>query len=124
MNLWIPDVPILIVAGMVLAYVHAKFMVDKHPDFLFHAGTIVIGLFWINALLSAVGLIQPWGAECMLRPVSGYIALFYVLSYPLWFIWGCLRSLLAFGRTPRQGGLLWPFTLRETTKPFRPPWNG
>jgi hypothetical protein len=56
--------------------------------------------------------------------VNGWIALFVVLAYPLWFVWGAERARVLFGRSPDQGGMLWPFSLKEKTRPFRPAWHG
>jgi len=123
MKLFILDVPILIVLGFVAARVYARYLVDDHPNFYFHAGWMITMIFWINALLCLLGLIEPWGARAMVRPVSGYIAVMYVAAYPLWFVWGARRAFQLFGRNPRQGGFLWPLRDEDKTEPFKPPWN-
>lgn len=122
MMIWVWDVPILIVAGMILARVHAKWLVPKHPDFFVHAGFIVVGLFWLNGIAAALGF-SPWlGVENVVR-VPGWIALFFVLSYPMWFIFGAERMFALFGRRPTQGGFMWPFSIKERTKPFSSRWK-
>jgi len=122
MSIWLWDVPLLIVIGMILARIHGKWLAIRHPDFFFHSAAVVIGLFWLNAILTAFGM-DPWlGAETTVE-VPGWIALFYVLSYPMWFLFGAERVFATFGRRPTQGGFLWPFTIDETTKPFQPPWK-
>ena len=122
MMIWVWDVPILIVLGMVLAGMHARWFAVKRPDFFVHAATLVIALFWLNSLLSAFGA-HPWCCVENIRRVRYAIALFYVLSYPMWFMFGAERIFALFGRRPTQGGFLWPFTLKDRTKPFEPPWK-
>jgi uncharacterized membrane protein YqaE (UPF0057 family) len=123
MKLFILDVPLLALLGFLIARVHAKFLVDRHPDFYFFAGELVIAAFWIDVLVCAFGHANPWGCACMVRPVSRWISMFYVLSYPLWFLWGGKRAFDLFGRNPRQGGFLWPLRLEDRTKPFLAPWK-
>jgi hypothetical protein len=123
MSVWLWDVPVLFLLGAVLARVYAKWLVVKHPDFFAHAGTIVIAVFWLNALFAAFGA-RPWfGAVHAVRPISRWLGLFLTLSYPLWFNFGAERIFALFGRRPTQGGFLWPFTVKDRTKPFQPPWN-
>lgn len=125
MKLFILDVPIIVILGFVFALIHKR-VVDKHPTFLFYAGLLVTLLFWIPALLSALVSIDPWFGliKCGLaRQISRWLALFFVLSYPLFFIWGTHRAFGLFGYTPRQGGVLWLTTLEDKTKPFKPAWK-
>lgn len=122
MNLWIWDIPLLILLGIILARIHAKWLVVKRPDFFAHFSSIIIAVFWLNALFSAFGA-RPWFGVRHVYQVPGWVALLYVLSYPLWFMFGAERSFALFGRRPTQGGFLWPFTVKDRTKPFQPPWK-
>jgi hypothetical protein len=123
MKIWIWDVPILFLLGAIAARMYGKWLVEKHPDFYVHSAIIINALFWLNALVSAFGA-SPWlGSVKHTVVVPGWIALFYVLSYPLWFHLGGERTLALFGRNPSQGGFLWPFTVKDRTKPFKAPWK-
>ncbi len=123
MRIYILDVPIVIIVGLVSAYAYAKYLREKHPDAYVLSGLLVILLFWLNAVLSNLGVISgPWFTDRMVVSVNATVGIFYVLSYPLWFIWGGERSLSLFGRSKSQGGLLWPITLKDKTAPFKPAW--
>ncbi len=80
-------------------------------------------IFWLNALLSALDVMRPWFGLLPAAEVSGWIALFSVLSYPLWYIWGGQVAMLLFGHDRTEGGVIWPFTIKETTDPFKPSWD-
>jgi len=122
MIIFIWDVPIIILLGFFFAFAHAKIFVDKHPDFHVHIGFVTIMVFWINAAFAFFGA-DPWGAECAIRIVPKAIAVPFTLSYPFWLIWGGTRAFHLFGRSPRQGGFLWIFSLKDRTKPFKK-WDG
>jgi hypothetical protein len=123
MMIWVWDIPVLFVLGIIVARLHAKWLVVKHPDFFVHTGTIIIAVFWLNALVSALGA-HPWlGHVHALRPISRWLALFLVLSYPMWFHFGAERTFALLGRRPTQGGFLWPFSVKDRTKPFQSPWK-
>ena len=123
MKIFILDVPMIIVVGMVAGYLHGKHLRARHPDFHILLGLSVTFLFWLNALLSNLHVMAPWFARHMVVPVNTTVGIFYVLSYPLWFIWAGERTLGTFGRTKEQGGLFWPFTLMDKTEPFKPLWS-
>ena len=122
MMIWVWDVPILIILGMILARIHAKWFAIKHPNFFFFSAVFITALFWINSLVSAFGGPSWLGVESTYR-VPGWIALFFVLSYPTWLLFGAERMFALFGRRPTQGGFMWPFSIKETTKPFESPWK-
>lgn len=122
MTIWIWDVPVLFALGMILARMHAKWFAVKHPDFFVHSGFIIIFVFWLNAIACAVGF-QPWFGVESTHKIPGWIALFYVLSYPLWFKFGAERMFALFGRKPTQGGFMWLLTIKDRTKPFESPWK-
>ncbi len=122
MRIFILDVPIIIIVGLVSAYAYAKHLRERHPDAYVLMGLLVILICWLNVVLSNLGIISPWFTGRMVVPVNTTIGIFYVLSYPLWFIWGGERSLSLLGRSKAQGGLLWPITLKDTTAPFKPAW--
>ncbi|MFH1537636.1 MAG: hypothetical protein ABIH66_01665, partial [bacterium] len=69
------------------------------------------------------GVIEPWGVGLFCRAVSRWIALFYFLSYGLWFYWGAGSARSLFGRAPDQGGFLWLATMEDKTEPFSPSWK-
>lgn len=125
MKLFILDVPIVIILGFVFALIHKR-VVDKSPSFILYAGILVTLIFWLSALLSAFK-INPWFGTIpsgyFAKPINGWFALFLVLSYPLWFIWGAHRAWGLFGYTPRQGGIMWLMTLEDKTEPFKPAWG-
>jgi len=124
MKLFIWDVPILVIAGFLCALVQKR-IADKHPDFSFHVGTVITLLMWLSALFSAFG-VDPWFGiikSGVAKDVNGWLAFFLVMSYPLWFIWGARRAFATFGRSPRQGGFIWVFTIEDKTKPFEPAWK-
>ena len=122
MKIWLWDVPFLIILGAIFARVHAKWLVTKHPDFFVHSATVLIAVFWLNALVCAMGG-WPWfGVEHVYFIPKG-IGIFYVLSYPLWFMFGAERAFALLGRRPTQGGFLWPFTVKDRTRPFQSPWK-
>jgi len=123
MSLCILDIPVITVIGFVLALLYAKRWRWEHPDIYVTSAMVVTTLFWLNAVLCAFNVIEPWGAGWLSTEVNGWIALFAVLAYPLWFGWGAERARALFGRSPDQGGFLWPFTLVEKTRPFRPAWH-
>ena len=117
MSIFVWDVPILILLGFFYALAYAKLMVDKHPDFYVHIGFVTIMIFWANAAFAYFGY-NPWGFQSQIRFVPKAVAIPFTLSYPFWLIWGGTRAFHLFGRSPRQGGFLWIFSLRDKTKPF------
>ncbi len=119
MSVSIIDVPSLIALGAVTGYLDAKKWRRDHPDLYAGVSSAVLAAFWLKALLRAAGTGKPLGGN----RTNKWIALFMVLSYPLWFGWGAERARSLFGRTPEQGGMLWPFTLRDGTEPFKPAWH-
>lgn len=122
MKIWFWDIPLLILFGAIIARIYARWLVVKHPDFFFHAMALTIVVFWLNALVSALGG-WPWFGVRHVYIIPKGIGLFTVLSYPLWLTFGAERTFALSGRRPTQGGFLWPFSVRDRTKPFRPPWQ-
>jgi len=123
MEVCILDVPILVILGMLVGYVYSKKLLKKYPDSYFHISAILVALFWINALLSYLEVIRPWIGGWVSTEVNIWIALIYVLSYPLWYLWGTERACQIWGRTPEQAGVLWPFRLKDKSEPFKPAWK-
>lgn len=119
MRICLLDVPAMCVLGFVIGLLYAKRLKARNPDWLVFLVLIVTGVFWINALLSAVGMAAPWLDLLPSAEVNVWIALFTVLSYPLWFIQTGRTAMLLFGHARTEGGVLWPFSLRETTDPFQ-----
>lgn len=124
-EIFVFDAPVLFVLGFALALVHAKKIRRRNPDFFVLMWHLFILTFWLNALLSGLGLISPWGGPPIgyAPDVNTWIGVFYVLSYPFWFWYGGELAFGFFGRTPQQGGLIWLFTLRDRTEPFEPEWE-
>jgi len=122
MSIFIFDVPIMIIVGFVTAYVYAKHLREKHPDLYVLVGLFFTLIFWINIILSNLNIIHPWFTNIMVVHVNTTVSIFYVLSYPLWFIWGGERAFGLFGRSKFEGGLIWPFTLKDKTASFKPAW--
>jgi len=125
MKLFIFDVPIIVILGFVFALIQKR-VVDKRPAFLLYAGLLTTLFFWLSALLSALLATNPWFGliSCGLaKNISRSLALFLVLGYPLFFIWGTHRAFGLFGYTPRQGGVLWLSSLEDKTAPFKPAWK-
>ncbi len=123
MSLCILDIPMLMIIGFVISLLYTKMWRWDYPDIYVTLSSAVIAVFWLNAVLCAFDVIEPWGVGWVTTEVNGWIALFVVLAYPLWFGWGAERARVLFGRAPDQGGMLWPFSLEEKTKPFRPAWH-
>ncbi len=124
MKICVFDVPALIVIGGICAYLYAKHLIEKNKDWYVFLIIFFSFIFWLNALLSNVGVIsKPWFGILKVVYVHPSIGIFYVLSYPLWFSWGAERIFQIFGRTPEQEGVLWPFTIKERAKPFKPSWK-
>lgn len=122
-KLYLLDIPVLIVAGSICGYLYSKVLIKRNKDwyaFLISGFSII---FWLNVLLSNTGVISPWFTSWMVKEVHPLFGIFYVLSYPLWFAWGAERSFQLFGHSPEEGGVLWPFTLKEKSEPFKPSWK-
>lgn len=117
------DAPLILLLGFVSAFVYQARLWERNKDWFVFLGAIFVGAFWVNSLLSYMGIIEPWIVSPFTVSVSPWIALFYVLSYPLWFRWGGNQGFLTFGRNPQQGGFLWLFRLGTTTEPFEPAWE-
>lgn len=118
------DIPVLIVIAFIAANRSAKKWQKVNPDLWFIVSLGIILIFWLDALLVAVGVLAyPWGlAFCAVR-ANGWLALLTVLSYPLWYNWGTENALALYGRNPRQEGLIWPFTPEDRSDPFTPAWS-
>lgn len=123
MRIFILDVPFMIIAGSISAYFYAKYLRERHPDAYTFTGLSLLLISWLNVILSNLHIIEPWFTQHMVVYVNTTIGIFYVLSYPLWFIWGGERILGLFGRSKTQGGLIWPLTLNDKTEPFKPAWS-
>lgn len=124
MKVGILDVPIIIVTGGICAYLYAKYLILRNKDWYVFLILFFTFLFWINIVLSNTGVISsPWFGLFLTVDVHPALGIFYVLSYPLWFSWGAERAFQLFGRGPEEEGILWPFTLKEKGKPFKPSWK-
>lgn len=123
MKICLLDLPVIILIGFFFSWIYAKRLVEKNPDWYIFGYSFFILIFWLNALLSYLGVIEPWfwGRFCVFIDIR--IALFYLLAYPLWFSWGKERAYGFFGSTPQEGGLFWIFGFKERTKPFKPAWR-
>lgn len=116
MKVGLMDVPCLIVIGGICAYLYAKYLILRNKDWYVFLILIFTFLFWLKVILSNAGVLGG-------TKVHPAIGIFYVLSYPLWFSWGAERVFQIFGRSPEEEGALWPFTLKERAKPFKPSWR-
>ncbi len=123
MKVGLLDVPLLIVIGGICAYIYAKHLINRNRDWYVFLILFFTLLFWLNILISNLVASNPWFGIFGVAKVHPLIGTFYVLSYPLWFSWGAERIFQIFGRTPEEEGMLWPFTLRERGKPFKPSWK-
>ncbi len=117
------DVPVLIGLGVFFGWLFAKKLYHENQ---FYIATLfgVTCLFWLNVLLSNLGVMAPWhmtGVAVDLNSTA--IGVFYVLSYPLWFIWGSRLFGYIWGKTPHQNGLMWLVGHTERAKPFKPTWK-
>lgn len=124
MNIPVFDAPLLLFLGIIWGYIYAKKLIEKYPDSHFFFRHILILIFFANIILSAAGVIQPWGMERGFAVgVNPWIGIFYVLSYPMWFWFGNEVFFLLWGKNPQEGGLTWPLTIKDTTRPFKPAWK-
>ncbi len=125
MLLSILDVPLLILLGLISGYLYKNYLREKNPDWHIFLGIIFVGVFWLNSLLTALEMVkvEPWYFSPYTVEVSGWIALFYVLSYPMWYTWGMERMFGWIGRSPEEGGFLWTLKTGKDHKSFKPPWN-
>lgn len=123
MQVSILDVPLMIVGGALGAYFYQGWLRGRNKDWYFFIGSILVGIFWFNVLMSYLGFMDPWYFAPLTVDINRWIWLFYVLSYPLWFMWGGNRMFLLVGRSPSQGGLIWLFTTEDRTEPFEPAWE-
>lgn len=123
MKICLLDLPVIILIGFFFSWIYAKRLVEKNPDWYIFGYSFFILIFWLNALLSYLGVIEPWfwGKFCVFA--DKWIAFLYLLAYPLWFSWGTQRAYGFFGSTPQEGGLFWIFGFKERTKPFKPAWR-
>ena len=117
------DVPMEIVLGFIVALVYAKRLKEKNPDWWFFLIVGITAIFWLNALLTALGVMHPWFGLLPSVHAPHRIALFTVLSYPLWYNWSGQMAMDIFGHDRTEAGMLWPFTLKEKTAPFKPSWK-
>jgi hypothetical protein len=117
------DTPMVIVLGFILALVYAKRLKEKNPDWWFFLLAGITAIFWLNALLTVLGVMQPWFGLLPSVQAPHRIVLFTVLSYPLWYIWSGQIAMSLFGHDRTQAGMVWPFTIKEKSDPFKPSWK-
>ncbi len=123
MEISVLDVPLMIILGMISAFVYKNVLRERNPDWHIFLAEIFVGIFWFNSLLTYLGVINPWYLGPYTVGISKWIALFYVLSYPLWFGWGMERMFELVGRSPKEGGFLWTLRIGEDRETFDPPWE-
>lgn len=123
MKLCLLDVPASIVIGFVVALIFAKRLKAKNPDWWFFLIVGITAIFWLNALLTALGVTDPWFGLLPSVEVNGWVALFTILSYPLWYNWAGQEAMYLYGHDRTQAGMIWPFTIKETSDPFTPSWE-
>lgn len=116
------DVPALILLGAASAYAFKHWLHDRNKDWMVFLTAAATAAFWLNAVATDLLQMKPWLAAPS-ADVPLAIGVFYVLSYPLWFKWSAGVTFLMLGRTPREGGLLWVFTVRDRTQEFEPAWT-
>lgn len=116
------DVAILTLAALVVAAAYSQWLEPHNPDWYAALKWVVVLGLWGHAALITVGGVDPWlvGSAVAVHPAVGVV---YVLSYPLWFGWVSRRLFVLFGRTPRQGGFLWPMTIKDRTESFERSWE-
>lgn len=112
------DVPAVALIGFVGAFVYARFLKPRNPDWYPFIGVGTVGLFWIHAVLAVAG-VSPLGVDVD----NSLIGVAYILSYPMWFRWASERAFVLFGRGPEQGGIAWVLRVRDTTEGFEPDWE-
>lgn len=118
------DVPAAIVLGFVSAYAHKKWLKKRNPDSYIFLNVVSVVLLWVNAVAVTTGT-SPWifGAGEAVDVGTTFIAVAFVLSYPLWFKWGAEKAFILFGRGPEQGGMLWVVSIKDSTENFEPNWE-
>lgn len=123
MEISILDVPLMIIFGIISAFVYKNFLREKNPDWHIFLAIIFVGIFWVNSLLTHLGFIDPWYFDLYTVSINNCIALFYVLSYPMWFGWSMERMFEWIGRSPEEGGFLWGLKIGEDSESFEPAWK-
>ena len=125
------DIPLLVIWGIILAYLNKKFLKKGKKDALWFLEVLTILVFWAVSIPLYLGYTNltflgdagrgPWfmwnsgleafGLHPNIQPSPGLhpIALLLLLSYPLWLLWGINRGKAIFGRAPSQEGALWLF---------------
>lgn len=116
------DVPVVLAVAVVVAFAYSHWLEPHNPDWYAVQKWLTIGVLWVQALLVALAVVDPWlvGQAADVHPIVGVV---YVLSYPLWFGWAARRVFVLFGRCPEQGGVLWPLTIRDRTAQFERSWR-
>jgi hypothetical protein len=117
------DVPLEIAIGFIVALIYSKRLKEKNPDWWIFLIIGVTAIFWLNALLTATGIMQPWFGLLPAVQVPHRIGLFTVLSYPIWYNVSGQIAMDLFGHDRTEAGMVWPFTIRETSAPFKPSWK-
>lgn len=115
------DGPVILVVAAAVAFAYSHWLEPYNTDSYAALKWVVVGLLWAQAVLVATETVEPLvGTATSVDPLVGIA---YVLSYPLWFGWVARRVFVVFGRTPAQGGILWPLTLRDRTDSFERSWE-
>jgi len=123
MKLCLLDVPAAVVIGFVVALIYAKRLKAGNPDWWFFLIVGITAVFWLNAFLTVIGVMEPWFGLLPAVDVNGWIAAFTVLSYPLWYNWSGQEAMYLFGHDRTQAGMLWPFSIKDNSDPFTPSWR-
>lgn len=111
------DVLILFLLGFLLGWPAKRLHKRNRDAFIFMLDYVTLA-FWLNFLLSNLGLISCWGGKLPSFSVPFWLGFFYILSYPFWFWFGGTLFFGLFGRTPSHGGIFWALTIDDKTEPF------
>lgn len=122
MQVSVVDVPLLALIGVFSAYVYKHWLHDRNKDWFVFLTVSVVGLFWVDVVAANILQAKPW-LVAPAATVPAAVGVFYVLSYPLWFKWSARMLFLLIGSNPREGGLLWVFTVEDRTENFEPAWR-
>ncbi len=123
MEMCVFDIPAVIIAGFILAMIYAKRLRRKNPDWWFFLLSSITAIFWGNILMAGLGVIEPWFGLFPAVTVPIAVAIPTALSYPLWFNFSGQIATYLFGHDRTQAGMVWPFSLKDSSAPFQPSWK-
>lgn len=116
---------LLVLLGMIVAYVVKKKLRQINKDASVLLGFLIMGLFWTFGVLFYLNILNfgvsgrelmwnfPFNLGILPAPNLHLYAVLLFLSYPLWYAWGMERGYTIWGRRPYQEGSLYLFRMNK-----------